>query len=85
MFEAEFSSLAKKFLKKAEKEVAARVVERIEKLSEDPFPTDVKRVVNSKGKVFRIRVGDYRIQYLVLQERNLIFISDIDKRSRAYE
>ncbi len=85
MFEIEFSSIAKKFLKKAEKEVAVRVVERIEKLSEDPFPKDVKRIVNLKEKVFRVRVGDYRIQYLVLHEKSMIFISDIDKRSRAYE
>lgn len=62
-----------------------RVVERIEKLADDPFPKDVKRVVNRNEKIFRVRVGDYRIQYLVMHEKNLIFISDIDKRERAYE
>jgi len=45
---------------------------------------DVKRIVNRKEKIFRIRVGDYRIQYSVIYEKNLLFISDIDKRSRAY-
>jgi len=85
MFDAEFSSQAKKFLKKTQKQVAKRIVEEIEKLTRDPFPSDVKRVVNRKEKIFRVRVGDYRIQYSVIYERNLIFVSDIDKRSRAYE
>ncbi len=84
MFIIEFSSPAEKFLKKAEKQLAQRITEKIEKLAEDPFPSDVKRVVNRKEKVFRIRVGKYRIQYSVFYERNLIFISDIDKRPRAY-
>ncbi len=84
MFEIEFSSHAEKFLKKAEKEVTARIFAKIEKLSGDPFLGDFKRIVNKKEKVFRVRVGDYRIQYSVFYERNLIFISDIDKRSRAY-
>lgn len=84
MLAIEFSNSAKKFLKNSEKQLAARIVERIEKLAEDPFPSDVKRVVNMKEKVFRIRVGDYRIQYSVLFDRDLLFISDIDRRERAY-
>ena len=85
MLAVEFSNSAKKFLKNAEKQLAARIMERIEKLAEDPFPSDVKRVVNLKEKVFRIRVGDYRIQYSVFFDKNLVFISDIDKRERAYD
>ena len=37
-FTIEFSSHAKKFLKKAEKQLAKRIINRIEKLAEDPFP-----------------------------------------------
>ena len=84
MFSVDFGSQAQKFLKKAEKQLAQRLIERIERLQEEPFPTDVKRVVNRKEKIFRIRVGDYRIQYSVLYEKNVIFISEIDKRPRAY-
>jgi mRNA interferase RelE/StbE len=80
----EFSSEAKKFLKKADKTVARRIIEKIEKLRDEPFPSDVKRVVGKKGKIFRVRVGDYRVQYSIIYERNLVFISDIDRRERAY-
>ena len=85
MFSVEFGSDAKRFLKKAEKQIAERIVKRIRKLREDPFPSDVKRVVGKKDKIFRVRVGDYRIQYSVIYERNLVFISDIDKRGRAFD
>ena len=85
MFSIDFSSSADKFIGKCDKPLAERLLSRIEKLSEDPFPKDVKRVVNMKEKVFRIRVGDYRIQYSVFYEKNAILISDIDKRPRAYD
>ncbi len=85
MFSVEFSSDAEKFLKKAEKKTAERIIERIRKLGKDPFPSDVKRVVGKKDKIFRVRVGNYRVQYNVIYERNLLFISDIDKRERAYD
>ncbi len=82
MFKIEFSSHAEKFLIKSDKELAKRIIERIEKLREDPFPPDVKRIVNKEEKIFRIRVGDYRVQYQVMYDQNLVFISDIDKRSK---
>ena len=85
MFSVEFSSYAKRFLKKAEKEIAERIVSRIKKLRENPFPSDIVRVVGKKDKIFRVRVGDFRIQYSVIYENNLIFVSDIDKRARAYK
>jgi mRNA interferase RelE/StbE len=84
MFGVEFSSQAKKFLKKSDKTLAKRLIDKIKKLREDPFPSDVKRVENQKDKVFRVRVGDFRIQYSVLYKDNLIFVTSIDKRPRAY-
>ena len=85
MFSADFSSQAKKFLKKTDKQLARRLIEKIEKLSEDPFPPDAKRVVNRKEKIFRVRVGDYRIQFIVIYERNSVFITEIEKRPKAYQ
>lgn len=81
----EFGLDAVKFLKKSEKEIAERIFDRIEKLKVEPFPSGVKRVVGKKEKIFRIRVGDYRIQYSVFYDKNIIFVSDIDKRERAYD
>jgi mRNA interferase RelE/StbE len=84
MFSLEFSSCAWKFLEKAERDIASRILARIEQLAKNPFPPDMKRIVNRKEKIFRVRVGDFRIQYSVFYDKSLLFISDIDKRSRAY-
>ncbi|MDP4039295.1 MAG: type II toxin-antitoxin system RelE/ParE family toxin [Candidatus Pacearchaeota archaeon] len=85
MFSAVFGSDAQRFLKKADKKIARRIIEKIEKLKIEPFPSNVKRVVGKKEKIFRVRVGDYRIQYSVFYDKNTIFVSDIDKRERAYD
>ncbi len=85
MLEVEFGSPAKRFLKKCDKQLAKRLVEKVEKLAVEPFPSDIKRIQGKKGKtLFRVRIGDHRIQYVVLSERNLLFVTDIDKRGRAY-
>ena len=85
MYDVEFSNSSKKFLVKTEKEFCARIIEKIEKLSENPFPQDCKRVEGRKEKVFRIKVGKYRIMYVVFQEQNKLFVSEIAKRSKIYD
>jgi mRNA interferase RelE/StbE len=84
MLDLQFSSQAKKFLKKLDNTNWNRIMEKIEELRNNPFPHKVKRVQGRKEKTFRDRVGDYRILYVVLKERNILFISKIDKRPRAY-
>ena len=61
------------------------MIKRIEKLKLEPFPSDVKRFIGRQEKVFRVRVGKYRIQYTVFNENNEILITDIDKRDSAYD
>jgi len=85
MLELRFSSQAKKFLKKFNDTDWNRIIQKIEELRGNPFPHKVERVKGRKEKTFRIRVGDYRILYVVLREKNLLFISKIDKRPKAYD
>lgn len=84
MLRVELSNHAKSFLKKCDKQLYERLVTKLNALALDPFPSDVKRVLGRKEKVFRIRVGDYRIQFVVFYENNILFITDIDKRPRVY-
>lgn len=84
MLELQFSSQAKKFLKKIDDMNWKRITDKIKNLQAEPFPSDTKRIIGRKEKTFRVRVGDYRIQYSVFYEKNILFISDIDKRPRAY-
>ena len=83
MFNISYSNRSKKFLKKADKILVKRMIEKIENLRETPITHDTKTVEGSKG-LFRVRVGDYRILYEVDYRNNLIGIIKIDKRPRVY-
>ena len=84
MFDVSYSNRSKKFLKKADKVIVKRVIEKIEKLRDNPVIHDTKTVEGSKG-LFRVRVGDYRILYEVDYRNNLIGIIKIDKKPRVYD
>ena len=84
-FEVHLSSRAAKFLKNADKDLYNRIINKLKKLSEDPFPRDAKRVVRQEEKIFRVRVGDYRILYVAFIDKNAVLIADIDKREKIYK
>jgi mRNA interferase RelE/StbE len=83
-FEIRIAPAADKFLKKAENTLRTRIIEKLRKLAEDPFPPDSKRVIGREEKVYRVRVGDYRILYIAYLENNQIAVINIDKRSSVY-
>ena len=84
MFSVEYANKAKKFLKQAEKEIAQRVLEKIEELRNEPVPHNAKTVEGYKETIFRVRVGDYRILYELDYKENKIGVIKIDKRGRVY-
>ena len=85
MFDIFLGPQPERFLKKADKELRQRIWKKLDELKQNPFPSDVVRVVGRKEKAFRVRVGTYRIQYYVLQETKEITVFDIDKREGAYD
>jgi len=87
MFSAELKKAALKFLKSIkEKELLKRIGNKINELEKNPYPHDIERVEGYKDvKVFRVRVGDYRVLYFVDQSANKIYVEKIDKRGRVYK
>ena len=83
-FSAEYSKQAKKVLRDADRILAKRLLTKVGELQENPFPADVKRVEGYAEKIFRVRVGDYRILYEVDHQNNVVGIIKIDKRSQVY-
>ena len=85
IFPAEFSSQASKYIKKLNEITKNRIKEKIEKLEQNPFPQEVERVEDfGTEKVFRVRVGDQRILYIVRYTPNKIIVVKVDKRPRVY-
>ena len=86
LFPSEFSTRAGKYIKKLDEIMKKRILERINKLEEDPFPQEVERVQSFKGeKVFRVRVGDRRILYIVRYNPNNLIVVKVEERSRVYD
>lgn len=81
----EYSKSSAKFLRKLEKELIIRIVNCIEKLKKNSVPSDAKFIGRENNdKIFRIRVGKYRILYKIKINEEIILITKIDKRAKVY-
>lgn len=84
MLDIEYSSQAQKFLRKADKILIKRIFEKTEILQQNPIIHDTKVVEGFREKLFRVRVGDYRILYEIDYKNSKLGIVKIDKRERVY-
>jgi mRNA interferase RelE/StbE len=84
MFEILLETPARNFIKKLDSKNIQRIFEAIEKLAENPVPHDAKRIYGTGEKLFRIRVGDFRVLYRIDYGEIIIIIVNIDSRKRVY-
>ncbi len=73
---------AKKALAKIPVEIQAKIINQIDLLSSDPFPRSAKKLTNQPG--YRIRIGDYRLLYLVDTKLQKLYITKISHRREVY-
>ncbi|KKT30086.1 hypothetical protein A3G55_02345 [Candidatus Giovannonibacteria bacterium RIFCSPLOWO2_12_FULL_44_25] len=71
---------AKKYLRRIPKQDSGRVREALRELVHNPYAGDIEKM---EGKIdaWRRRVGSYRIFYEIYEQRNLIYISEIQRRT----
>lgn len=82
MYAVELLPSAAKTLSKLELEVRRRIARRIDRLAKDPRQEAIK--LRGAEDVWRARVGDYRILYLVEDERLLVLVIRIGHRRDVY-
>ncbi|QUS60092.1 type II toxin-antitoxin system RelE/ParE family toxin [Synechocystis sp. PCC 7339] len=75
---------AQKSFSKLPKDIQARIVQKIDNLAINPYPTDTKKLKNGNG-LFRVRVGDYRIIYKVQDNELVILIVKVAHRREVYD
>ena len=86
LFEVAISNRARKSLRRLPEHYARRAILAFEALKQNPAPVpeyDVRKLHGLKD-VYRIRIGDIRIEYEVAWESRLISILVVESRSRAY-
>jgi len=79
-----FSRKAARDFKRLPSEVRQRVRKAIITLYETPFPRGVKKL-KGFSNTYRLRVGDYRIVYKILWDKNEIWILRIAHRREVYK
>lgn len=65
---------------------AERVGKALRQLEADPYAGDTRRLTGARPPLWRRRVGDYRLIFSVSEDRKLVIVEDIvRKTSQAYE
>ncbi len=82
-FEVILHPQAAKFFRKLPLEEQNRVKIRLNELK-SPFKIPSVKLKGRKS-VYRTRVGQYRILFIVQEDKALVIVLKIDKRSRAYK
>ena len=82
MYAVEFLPSAVRTLAKLEPVVRRRIARRIDRLAEDPRSGAVK--LRGVDDVWRARVGDYRILYLIEDDRLVVVVISVGHRRDVY-
>ncbi len=79
-YRIEFAPAATRQFKKLPREVQVRISRRIDTLAERPRPDGVKKV-ECEGSMYRIRVGDYRVIYKIVDKLLLVLVLTLGQRA----
>jgi mRNA interferase RelE/StbE len=78
-----FTPAAQRQLASLDRPTRRRVANRIEALGTDPRPPEAE-ILKGGGGELRIRVGDWRVIYVVHDDKLLILVIKIGHRSDVY-
>jgi mRNA interferase RelE/StbE len=84
MFKISITNRAEKDLKRLERSTKNRVITSISSLAEEPRPAGCRKIQSEEG-VWRIRVGDWRIAYIIDVSNQEITIIRIAHRREFYD
>lgn len=83
-YDIRFARSARKELERLDSHLVDRLFSRIEALARNPRPTGCRKLRGMQN-LWRIRVGEYRIVYEILDGSRLIDIVAIRHRKDAYQ
>jgi len=79
MYQLKLTSRAQRELGRLPAKDLGYIVPALQQLADNPRPFGVKKL---RGTIYRIRVGDWRIIYAVLDKDNLVLVGKIARRSK---
>jgi mRNA interferase RelE/StbE len=84
MYSVVFTSHAARELRRLDRQIKNRITATIVDLESNPRPVGCIQVKSEKG-LWRIRVGDWRIGYQIIDREELVTIERIAHRSEFYD
>jgi len=84
MYKITFKISANKDLQQLPKLAFIKIQAAIGKLAKDPRPAGVKKLKDSSEDLYRIRVGDYRVIYIIDNGIKIVTIRRIGHRRDIY-
>lgn len=85
MYKITFKRSAEKEIQKLPSSVILKIVPVIEGLSKNPRPAGSKKLQGSKENIWRIRIGDYRVVYLIAEEVKIVEVRRVGHRKDIYK
>ena len=81
-YSIEIKKSASKEIAKLPKTILSRILEKIRLLESDPRPTGCKKL--SADEKYRIRVGNYRVLYEIVDDRLIVYVVKVSHRKDVY-
>ena len=82
-YEIRIKRQPEKVIRKLPRDLAARIDRAILALATDPRPIGCKKF-KGHDRLYRIRVGDWRISYAIMDDRLIILVLEVAPRGDAY-
>ncbi len=83
MFSVTITSRAERELRRLDRPVKNRIVTAILSLGSDPRPSGCLKVKSEEG-VWRVRIGDWRVGYIIDDEKREVVVIRVGHRSEFY-
>jgi len=83
-YEVTFARSARRELEALDQTIVRRVFPAIESLASDPRPTGCRKLQGEK-RLWRIRIGNYRVIYSIYDEERIVDVVAVRHRSEAYQ
>lgn len=83
-YEIEWTTAALRELRKLDQHIARRVLRAVTALAIDPRPAGVRALSGQPTGTMRLRVADYRVVYLIDDERIQVLVVRVAHRREVY-
>ena len=86
VYRIEVERQAQKALARLPRQAQTRIAAAIDALANDPCPAKCRPVKVAEKGTYRVRVGDYRVIYFVLDDERAVIVVRVGRRSeRIYK